>query len=167
VSEPPAGAALAGKTTPTSTVSSGEWGATPTASSVTSAPNCQTAPSSCIAFTASGAGNPWRAFFDVWNTGTETLKGLSYQISLSGGVAPTVALTACPTAWNTTTGSCSGATTAVLAASAAGTYAVAAGVPAAPGAEAYLRATVNNNATAVAISTLVAPSQVATATTNH
>jgi hypothetical protein len=112
-------------------------------------------------------GNPWTAFFDTWNTGTKTLSGLSYVVSFTGGTAPTVAVAACSTAWNAGTGLCPGVATAVLAASPAGTWPVAVGVPAAPGAVAYLQETVAGNPTGVAISISVAAYQVVTATTNH
>jgi len=163
----PASALLSGEVLPTSTVSTGTWGATPTATSVASAPNCQAAPSSCTAFSAGGTGSPWSAYFDVWNTGTEALAGLSYMVTLTGGTAPTMALTACSMPWDAGTGYCPGVTVTVLAASPAGTFPVVTGVPAAPGAVAYLQVTVANAPTVVTISTSVAPSQVVTATTNN
>lgn len=163
---PPAGAALAARTTPTTTASSGKWAVTPTATTVTTVPNCTTNPSLCVAFAATGVGNPWRAYFNVWNTGTETLKGLSYVLSFTGGAGPTVALASCSVPWNTTNNTCTGTRTTVLAASPAGTYAVTVAVPAAVGAVSYLRASVHNNPTGITISTTVASSQVTTWTTS-
>ena len=167
VSAAPASAALGGMAASTSNITVGTWGVTPTATSVGSAPNCQVAPSSCASFAASGALNPWTAYFDAWNTGSETLTGLSFLLSFAGGTNPTAALAACSIPWDAVAGTCSGTMTVVLAGSDAGTWPVFVGVPAAPGAVDYFQATVAGARSSVFISTSVAPYQVATAITNY
>jgi hypothetical protein len=174
---PAASAALVAQTLSSIVAVAGIWGASPTAASITSAPNCQAKPSPCGPFT----GTPVSSLFDsivalnIWNTGSVNLKGVSYVISTAGGNNPTVQLDACSQPWQVITfwlwyfPNCPGTQASVLRASPPGTYAVTvpAGVPAGPGDADYLLATVTGNASQITISTSVAPSQVTNTVTNN
>lgn len=140
------GTATAGGTSSVTTVS---WGVAPTAQTATSAPPCLTLPASCGPFTATSALGLTSVYFDVWNTGTVVLTGLSYAVSLSSG---TFTLTACSVAWGTL-GTCSGTSTAVLTSRAPGTYPVTVGVPVDPGAGIYLKMATSLLVTSVTVST--------------
>lgn len=136
----------------TSGVTSGAWGVEAAATTVSSTPPCLTSPSSCAAFTSSGSG-PW--YFNVWNTGTVNLAGLSYGISFSGGVSPTATIAACTVAWNQSTGACSGTSTTILSSKAAGTYSTTTKVPTTPASDVFLKGTSSGLPTGITIGTSV------------
>jgi hypothetical protein len=150
----------------TSSVTAVAWGVVPAATSVTSDPPCRSNPGSCGSFTSSGL-SPW--YFNVWNTGTTSLAGLTYSISFAGGVAPTVTLTACSVAW--TTGVlplCTGVQTTVLSGVAAGTYPVTVGVPSTAGSEVFIQASPGGLPSSFTVTTTVgsgAPRQIRAAST--
>lgn len=135
----PAIASSGGTVASTSAVTAVAWGIAPAATSVSTVPPCRTMPASCGPFTGSGLG-PW--YFNIWNTGTVTLTGVSYTISISGGLLPSVTLNGCSVPW--TTGlfpSCSGTQTSIVNGGAAGTYPVSVAVPSSAGSEVYVYAT--------------------------
>jgi hypothetical protein len=134
-----------------SAVSTVAWGAVPTAQSVASAPPCLSVPSSCGPFSASSLLGLTSVYFNVWNSGTVALVGLSYSVSLSSG---TFTLTACSVPWGSL-GSCSGAITTVLSSEPSGTYPVTVAVPVSPGAGVYLQMALSLLVTSVTVSTEV------------
>jgi hypothetical protein len=134
------------------TASSGAWGATPAATTVTSVPPCLNSPSSCTAFTANGSGP---SYLNIWNTGVVTLTGLSYTITLPGGLNPTITLSSCSVAWTQSTDKCAGTMTRLLNKKAAGTYPVTISVPSSPTSETYLQATAAGSPTSITIATSV------------
>lgn len=64
---------------------------TPTSTSVTAAPPCLTSPSSCGPFSSSGSN---LYYFNIWNTGTTPVTGLSYVLTATVATSPS----ACPVA---------------------------------------------------------------------
>ena len=152
----------------TSSVTAVAWGVVPAATSVTSAPPCLSNPGSCGSFTSSGL-SPW--YFNIWNTGTVTIAGLTYSIAFNGGVAPTVTLTACSVAWTTVVlPTCTGVQTTVLSGVAAGTYPVTVGVPTSPGSAVYLQASPGGLPSSFTVTTTVgsgAPRQIRAASATN
>lgn len=149
----PAIASSGGTVASTSAVTAVAWGVAPGPTSVSTIPPCRTSPGSCGPFTSSGLA-PW--YFNVWNTGTVTLTGVSYTISINGGLLPSITLTACSVAW--TTGlfpSCSGTQTTIVSAVGAGTYAVSVAVPASAGSEVYIQATTGGVPLGITVTTSV------------
>ena len=146
----------------TSAVTVDKWGADLAATTVSSTPVC---PTSCGPFTGTGLG-PWD--FNMWNTGTATLSGVSYVVSFTGGISPSATLTACSVAWVATL--CSGTSTLVLSAVSAGTFAVTAAIPSAPGSKVFLQAVALGAPTNITFSTKVSsagPRQIAAAVTTN
>lgn len=149
----PAPAASGGSITGTSAATAVAWGVVPAATSVSSVPPCRTTPAVCISFTGTGVG-PW--YFNVWNTGTVTITGMSYVITIVGGVLPTVSLTACSVAWTTgLSPSCSGTQTTLVSGVGAGTYPVTTALPASPGSEMFLQASAGGVLTSFTVATTV------------
>jgi len=176
-SAPLANAALVAEAGSSSTVTSGVWAVAPTSSSVTSAPDCQQVPSPCGPFTSpSGAlttSNP--VYFNIWNTGSEQLDGLTYEISFSGAKgSPAISLTACTGPWfvfslfglNITW--CWGTQQTVLTGTAQGSFPVTTAVPVQPGNGVYLQAALDNGRlSTLTVSTSVGPPDVVATTTNN
>lgn len=146
---PVAEASAFGEARGRSVVTSAFFGAVITPTSVNSVPSC---PSSqyCKTYTFTLTSGPGATpvLFDVWNTGSVALTGLSYQATWGPG---TIDLTACSVAW--TAGgpgpgggqpACSGTKTAVATNATSGSY-TAAGAsgtfPRASGAEIFLEVT--------------------------
>lgn len=157
----PAIASSGGTIAATSSVTAVAWGVAPAATSVSTVPPCRTSPGSCGPFTSSGL-SPW--YFNIWNTGTVTLTGVSYTISINGGVVPSVTLNACSVPW--TTGvlpSCSGTQTSIVSGVGAGTYPVSVALPASAGSEVYIQATAGGVPLSITVTTSVssaAPRQI-------
>jgi hypothetical protein len=141
------------------------WGVAPAATSVTSVPPCRSNPAACGPFTSSGL-SPW--YFNVWNTGTVTITGVSYVISITGGVLPSVTLTACSVAWTTgLSPSCSGVQTTLVSGVGAGTYPVTSALPASAGSEVFIQASAGGVLTSITVGTSVSsgsPRQIRAAT---
>jgi archaellum component FlaG (FlaF/FlaG flagellin family) len=116
-----------------STVSSvASWGVVPTSTSVASAPPCLSSPSSCGPFSSSGSST---YYFNIWNTGTVAVTGLSYVLTSTTNTW----LFACSVAW--VNGACWGTLTLEFGPVTSGTYLVSGGVlPTNPGAEVYMEA---------------------------
>ena len=149
----PAPASSGGAIQGTSNVTSVAWGVNPAATSVTSVPPCRSNPAACLAFTGAGL-SPW--YFNVWNTGTVTITGVSYVISITGGVLPSVTLNACSVAWTTgITPSCSGVQTTLVSNVGSGTYPVTAALPTSAGSEVYIQASSGGVLTSFTVSTTV------------
>ncbi|GEM_PF-6484279 len=169
-SMPSASAAQVALATSTSTVTAGLWGATPTAASVTSPPDCQASPSPCGPVTLSSSYS--HAYFNLWDTGTEALSGAVYDISPAGNQAGplTLDITACSAPWLNFLwfSFCTGTRTTVLSGVGTGTFPVTQGVPPNPGDVTYLQVSCSGWGCQfdVTISISVGPADVVTATTN-
>ena len=157
----PAIASSGGTINSTSGVTAVAWGVAPAATSVSTVPPCRTSPGSCGPFTSSGLA-PW--YFNVWNTGTVTLTGVSYTIPINGGVVPSITLNACSVPWTTgLSPSCSGTQTLIVNNAGSGTYQVSVAVPASAGSEVYIQATAGGLPLGITITTSVssgAPRQI-------
>jgi hypothetical protein len=172
-----ANAALVAEAGSSSTVTSGVWAVAPTSSSVASAPDCQQVPSPCGPFTSpSGAlttSNP--VYFNIWNTGSEQLDGLTYEISFSGAKgSPAISLTACTSPWivfslfGWNINWCWGTKQTVLTGTAEGSFPVTTAVPVQPGNGVYLQAALDNGRlSTLTVSTSVGPPDVVATTTNN
>jgi hypothetical protein len=93
-----------------------------------------------------------------------TLTGISYTISINGGVLPSITLDACSVPWTTgLSPSCSGTQTLIVNNAGAGTYPVNVAVPASAGSEVYIQATTVGVPLGITITTSVssaAPRQI-------
>ena len=93
-----------------------------------------------------------------------TLTGVSYTVSINGGVLPSITLNACSVPWTTgLSPSCSGTQTTIVSAVGAGTYPVSVAVPASAGSEVYIQATTGGLPLGITITTSVssaAPRQI-------
>ncbi len=150
---PAAGASAIAVASARSSVASASFGAVVTPTAVTSVPSC---PSSqyCTSYTFTLTSGPGAtpAFFDVWNSGSVRLVGLSYRATWGGPGG--IDVTACSVAWTSGPGgpggpgpggqgTCSGTQTAVMTNETSGTYdpATLSGTfPPARGGEIYLEA---------------------------
>jgi hypothetical protein len=99
------------------------------------------------------------------------ITGLSYVVTITGGLLPSVSLAACSVAW--TTGlfpSCSGTQTSLLSGVGSGTYPVTVALPSNPGNEVFLQATAGGLLTSISIATTVSsasPRQIRAASTTN
>jgi hypothetical protein len=135
----------------TSAVTSATWGAAPTSAGTGSAPACVTFPAECGPFSASSPTGLSVVYFDVWNTGSLSLSGVSFSVSVTTG---RFSLYACSVPWNAN-GTCAGTTTKLVHNVASGTYPVTAAVPVSPGAVEYLRLVPSKAPTSVTVATSV------------
>jgi hypothetical protein len=105
---------------------------------VTTVPSCPSSPY-CTQYSFTLPAGATGVYFNVWNTGSVVLAGLSFLPAWTG--TGRIDVNACSIPWNTAAGTCAGAQTIVLSKVASGTYGAtttAGAYPAAVGGEVFL-----------------------------